>query len=101
MWYQSGSVLKNGVEVTGDDGSPGVEFYIGPSCSIRLHLYHEMHHYKVQLYQTLTEEYQHIIQRPKWIPKIENAEKGNKNRIIGDDLINLTEEIFEILKEGK
>ena len=88
-------------QVTGEDGSSAIEFYIGPQCSKRLHLYHEMHHYKVQLYQTLSEEYDHLSESAKWKRKLENATKGVKNRIIGEDLITLTDEIFEILREGK
>ena len=88
-------------EVTGEDGSPGVEFYVGPTCSQRLFLYHELHHYKVQLYQTITEEFNHLMDKKLWNDKFEKAQKGPKNRVIGEDLEILTTQIFDYLKEGK
>ena len=87
--------------VNAEDGSEGVEFPVGPSCCRRLQLYHELHHYKVQLYQSIMEEHHGITQRPVWQRKVQAAQKCKKQRVIGEDLSELTQELFDYLKEGK
>ena len=87
-------------QVIGEDGTIGVELTSGPTCLLRMNLYHEMHHYKIQLYQTISEEYAGIIERPIWEDRLKCSEKNEKNRVIGDDLENITEGLFELLKEG-
>ena len=85
----------------GEDGKLAVEFCVGPSCSKRLHLYHEIHHYKVQLYQSISEEYNGMMDRPKWSKKLDKVDRCPKGRVIGEDLESLAAEIFAFLRNGK
>ena len=85
----------------GEDGKLAVEFCVGPSCSKRLHLYHEIHHYKVQLYQSISEEYNGMMDRPKWSKKLDKVDRCPKGRVIGEDLESLASEIFAFLRNGK
>ena len=85
----------------GEDGKLAVELCVGPSCSRRLHLYHEIHHYKVQLYQSISEEYRGMMDRPKWSNKLNDVDRCPKGRVIGEDLDNIANEIFAFLRNGE
>jgi len=83
-----------------EDGNIGVQVPIGPSCLQRLLIYHELKHYKLQCYNDLGEAMERIVQQKKFQDKMEKAVKDKKGRPLGKDLDELTNIVFEKLKEG-
>lgn len=81
------------------DEAPGIEFNVGPSCYIRMNLYHEARHYKIQLYQCLTDEFHaQLARNSKLRNRYETANRCNKNRVIGEDLEDLTEDLLKVME---
>jgi len=83
-----------------EDGNIGIQVPIGPTCLQRLLIYHELRHYKLQCYNDLGEAMESIVQQKTLQKKIAKAEKDKKGRPLGKDLDELTDIIFEKLKEG-
>ena len=57
-------------------------------------------HYKLQCYNDLGEAMERIVQQKTFQKKLENAVKDKKGRPLGEDLEELTNIVFEKLKEG-
>ena len=65
----------------------------------RLELYHEIRHYKIQLYNDLRDEVMHQIEQSVFVKMFDEARKV-KGRIVDPDLRPLTEKLFKRLEKG-
>ena len=67
-----------------------------------MELYHEIRHYKIQLYNDLRDEVMHQLEHSNMCRKMFfEANKDAKERVIDPDLRPLADQLFKVLEQGE
>ena len=65
-----------------------------------MELYHEIRHYKIQLYNDLRDEVMHQLEHSKACVKMYDGAKKEKGRVVDPDLRPLADQLFKVLEQG-